>query len=214
MSCSFGGRLAPFEAIELIVSVVVKPGAKPGEVNTVNVSGGEAPSTSVHRAIQTGVAPGKFGVQDFELTPEEAGGGIDAQAGSHPFQLTTTTRFNQGSASLPKDVHVKLPPGLIGNPVPFPRCSAPDFLNVVVAVDLCPPDTAVGIARVEIFLGEGRLQCDDAGLQSGTELWGAREVRLRRGHSSRVPRCVAAHRRRLRYHCRGDQYYRGRKVHR
>ncbi len=42
-------------------------------------------------------APVPFGVSAYEMRPEEVGGGVDTQAGSHPFQFTTTIDFNEGA---------------------------------------------------------------------------------------------------------------------
>ena len=76
--------------------------------------------------------PTPFGVNTYEMTPEEQGGGIDTQAGSHPFQLTTTLMLNETleakTPAMEKDLDFKLPPGLIGNPEPFPRCPLAQFL--------------------------------------------------------------------------------------
>ncbi len=57
-------------------------------------------------------------------------GSIDTQAGSHPFQLTTVNNLNQGVNAPPeavKDLRFNLPPGLVGNPTPFPQCPLAKF---------------------------------------------------------------------------------------
>jgi hypothetical protein len=158
LTCFFP-QVVPYNQIEVLISVVVEPGAKTGEVNEVNVSGGEAQNASVRRPI-TVSTPTAFGVEDDEMVPEEPGGGVDTQAGSHPFQLTTTLTLNRllepskfGEIAQPvapaKDLHFKLPPGLIGNPTPFPQCTIGQFLTVLNgAVNECAAQTAVGVAVI------------------------------------------------------------------
>jgi hypothetical protein len=97
-------------------------------------------------------------VENYEMTPEEEGGSTDAQAGSHPFQLTTTLSLNQtdkeSPVALPKDLSFNLPPGLIGNPTPFPQCTLGQFLTIVTTStifnNLCSPQTAVGVAMATV----------------------------------------------------------------
>src|SRR6202040_2618962 len=83
----------PYELLEFDITVKVLPGATSGELNTATVVGGGAPETApLTRPIRV-AAPGEavpFGVEKYELTPEEHGGLPDAQAGSSPFQLTTS----------------------------------------------------------------------------------------------------------------------------
>ena len=57
--------------------------------------------TSVKRPLTVGDSPTPFGVQSYEMDAEEAGGALDTQAGSHPFQLTTTLAFNETVAGKP-----------------------------------------------------------------------------------------------------------------
>src|SRR5262249_20231605 len=110
------------------------------------------------------------------LTPEEEGGAVDTQAGSHPFQTTFTVDLNQEAdtsdqaprpevdpAELSKDLKFKLPPGLIGNPIPIPQCTVGQFLHIVnfeerhngkghsVSENECPSQTAVGMVTINIF---------------------------------------------------------------
>jgi hypothetical protein len=156
LACTFTGKVAPYDQIEMLVSVVARPGVSSGEVNQASVSGGGATPASVKRPVSLGGAP-SFGVEDYEMVPEEAGGGIDTQAGSHPFQLTTTLALNQDAAGKPaalaKDLDFKLPPGLIGNPTPFPQCTLAQFQAkgpLGGSENLCPGQTAVGAVQVTV----------------------------------------------------------------
>jgi hypothetical protein len=154
LSCVFGGSLPPFEEVRLRVAVDVNAGAKAGEANEVLVSGGNAQQASIVRPVSIGDSSTPFGVEDYEMMPEEAGGGIDTQAGSHPFQLTTTLDLNRTSRySVPgqsKDLDFKLPPGLIGNPTPVPRCTLSKFLKIAESTNECSNDTAIGVANVTL----------------------------------------------------------------
>ena len=67
-------------------------------MSEVNVSGGGAAPVVWRRALALGESACGFGAENYELTPEEEGGAPDTQAGSHPFQLTTTLTFNSKAA--------------------------------------------------------------------------------------------------------------------
>ncbi len=143
--------------------------------NFERVSTGPVASASVRRRVGVGGEPAGFGVEDYELSNEDEGGALDTQAGSHPFQQTTTITLNQSLEQtagqllpqptvLAKDLNFKWPAGLIGNPTPFPRCSVGQFLQTFqehggVFVSACPSQTAVGVARTLVNLpapaGEG-----------------------------------------------------------
>jgi hypothetical protein len=162
VSCTFKHPLPQYETIEVRVFVRVKQGASSGETDTATVSGGRAGTTAGSQRLVFGGEPA-FGVQGYELTPEEAGGAVDTQAGSHPFQLTTTLNLDQTGEAEPvaaaKDLNFKLPPGLIGNPTPFPRCTMAQFLKTRSnGGDECRPETAVGIATVSYKLNGHQLQ--------------------------------------------------------
>ncbi|HEY5193566.1 MAG TPA: hypothetical protein VIJ39_06800 [Solirubrobacteraceae bacterium] len=163
LSCTFSGIVAPYEELRMIVAVDLEPGAKSGELNEVLVSGGNARAAKATRPMMVGDIPASFAVENYEMTPEEEGGRVDTQAGSHPFQLTTTLMLNEqdlenanGSqyvakpVGLAKDLIFKLPPGLIGNPTPFAQCRLPQFLKSANFVNECPADTAIGVSAVTI----------------------------------------------------------------
>jgi hypothetical protein len=151
--CTFAGVLHPYETAEIRISVVVEPGASSGEQNRVSVSGGGAamPKT-ISRPIEVGGEP-RFGVQENLFVPEEVGGTVDMQAGSHPFQLTSVLTFNQSGEAepvdLPKDVSVLAPSGLVGNPTPFAECTDQQFSTYIGEQgNLCPTAAAIGVATV------------------------------------------------------------------
>ncbi|HTC61075.1 MAG TPA: hypothetical protein VK691_13305 [Solirubrobacteraceae bacterium] len=154
----------PYTNIEAFIGVRVA-GATSGEVNEASVSGGGASSASSRWPIVADGAPTPFGVEQYELGAQNADGSMDTQAGSHPFQLTSVLALNQtADASAPpaalKDLHFDLPPGLIGNPTPFPQCSDAVFASLPqseggYAANGCPDDTVVGVASVTVQQGLG-----------------------------------------------------------
>jgi hypothetical protein len=156
LKCEFNGSLPPYQMLEVTIKVKTEAGAHSGEVNEATISGGELPTTSTKRAITVGAEPTPFGVESYEVAPENEGGSLDTTAGSHPYQLTTTLSLNQTSdplkpPALPKDLRFKLPPGLIGNPTPFPQCSEGQFTAIkVFGENNCPAQTAIGVAEVTI----------------------------------------------------------------
>ncbi len=168
LSCTLTGTVAPYKVVEVRVLVVVEPGASSGEANEVSVSGGGAPAASLARPVVLSNAAAPFGVEDYELTPEEEGGELDTRAGSHPFQLTGGLALNQGAdmaslherfqtplvvpVGLTKDLSFRLPPGLVGNTLVIPRCSMAQFVTETPAdEDECPSRTAVGVATVTVY---------------------------------------------------------------
>src|ERR1700683_1940564 len=84
--------LNPYEAIELRIkvsveseAVVCKPGEARCEQNEVSISGGGAAPASITRPITVNEEPTPFGLEDYELVNEQAGGGQETPAGSHSF---------------------------------------------------------------------------------------------------------------------------------
>ena len=213
------GHLAPFAQVEVRVGVIVEAGDAEcalGEPETckdneVSVSGGGAPPASNRHPIAISGSPPPFGVQDYELTPEEEGGTPDTQAGSHPFQLTTTFALNQTAGGvnpgigkyevspvgLVKDLQFRLPPGMIGNPHPFAQCTLAQFSARPAT---CPADTVMGASVVTVNEPGvlGLFTRERAAVQPRTADGRTRAVRFPpdRGNA-RVPRHVGAYGRRL-----------------
>ncbi len=176
IECTVAATLTPYLRVEVDIYAKVEAGLHgtlPGEAkatlgNVVTVSGGEAPSASANDPLTVGSTPTEFGVETLEVVPENAGGSVDTQAGSHPFQLTTTLALNEGpetggikihenfgsppeafgtvaSPALPRDLRFVLPAGLIGNPSPFEQCTEGEFVT-----KHCPLGSQVGVAVVTI----------------------------------------------------------------
>ena len=166
VTCTLPEGVAPYGSLEIVTPVTVTAANGATLTNEVKVEGGESGVTPV-----TGKAPvhisgeaTPFGVEQYELAPENPDGTIDTQAGSHPYQLTTTFSLNEGietnsktkreegnAPALVRNLHFVLPPGLLGNVNVVPECSTVDFSTIAPAdVNLCPADSAIGVARVMI----------------------------------------------------------------
>ncbi len=148
--------LNPYELIEMKIAVKVAANAASGGENRVQVSGGEAAGASLARPLTIQGGAPAFGVEDLQFVPEEEGGAVDARAGSHPFQLSTTIALNQTAdpaapPALLKDLRLQLPAGLVGNATSLPQCRELDFGQLALGgINSCPMDTAVGVASVTI----------------------------------------------------------------
>jgi hypothetical protein len=158
LKCSFAGSLPPYSQMEVRVGVAVDASqASSGDSYEAQVSGGGAPLADISHQITVSSAPTPFGAEDYAITPEEEGGIVDAQAGSHSFQTTFTfdlaqTLDEEGNpqpaGGLPKDLSFKLPPGLVGNPTAYPRCTSAQFDSLKNGMNGCPPDSVLGVAMV------------------------------------------------------------------
>jgi hypothetical protein len=168
-TCTYNAPVMPYERLLVKIHVKVAPGAGTG-TNEVHVSGGVAAPVVVHQplslepVVSGGEAASVFGIGNYELNPEEEGGGPATQAGSHPFQLTTSfsldlrampENYNVGGPlvteedqpyAATRDLRFNVPPGLIGNPTPLPKCSMLTFTEQAKGNGTCPNDTVVGVA--------------------------------------------------------------------
>lgn len=163
LTCTLSDSLAPYQMVELRVAVIIEGGASGS--NEVIASGGETPTALVRRPVVLSSQATPFGVEDYGLALEEEGGSLDTQAGSHPFQATTTITLNQLAdrasisgepkvfpAALPKDLNFKWPAGLIGDPNSGAKCSLGQFLTIIEGQENeCSPQSAVGVSAVTVF---------------------------------------------------------------
>jgi hypothetical protein len=163
VACTIGGGgnsaedLLAYEALELVLHVRVSLAGASAPVNEVTVGGGDTPPASLSSPLRVNGEPTPFGVERYELTPENEDGSPDTQAGSHPFQLTTTFNLNETrefgepwAPALERNLSFELPPGLIGDANvntaednPVGQCPDGELSGKE-----CPGDTAVGIVVV------------------------------------------------------------------
>jgi hypothetical protein len=156
LSCTYSGPLDQYERMKLeaVVKVEQPAGSTTTLANQVTVEGGGAPSATSSQPLTVSGEEIPFGLQRYELSPFNEEGTPDTQAGSHPFQLTTSLVLNQSAirqpVALPKDLRLVLPPGLVGDPQAVERCTMANFTASVREANLCPPGTAVGVALATV----------------------------------------------------------------
>jgi hypothetical protein len=167
LRCTFHQNIVAFMSLEIIVEVRVEPSLPAGTLDAEVVGeGGGAPQARTRHALSIGTGPTKFGAQEYSFIPENVGGVPDTQAGSHPFQVTTTFTaneiyghegINEPAGGFIKDVHFALPPGFVGDPNAIPQCTSGQFntrSGIFNQISGCPLDTVVGVAVVTILVKE------------------------------------------------------------
>ncbi len=150
LRCEYRGTVVPYETIQMEITVEALQGAPATVLDEASVSGGGARTTATRRPLTVSEVPAAFGVEALQLVATNENGSIDTQAGSHPFQLTTTIEANDSivPARAVKDLHFDLPAGLIGNPEVIPRCTSQEFDELGPSdINGCPPETAIGVAH-------------------------------------------------------------------
>ena len=171
VTCRYPETLHPYERLMMRITVDVKESGAAEDL--VTVAGANASSKSLSKTLSLGSSEPQLGLEGerYELMPEGEDGGSDVQAGSHPFQWTSTLDFNEtlrryttkahgeqvlpsAASALPRDVRIKLPPGLVGDAGAVPQCPEAAFAAIrPKQLNLCPDDTAVGVASVMVNLG-------------------------------------------------------------
>ena len=101
VTCEWPNEIPETESFRLKIVVKIAPSTTEGLApNTVEVSGGDVEKASLIKNLHISGEATKFGVQDYEILPEDATGHPETQAGSHPFQLTTNFNLNQTYVTL------------------------------------------------------------------------------------------------------------------
>jgi hypothetical protein len=114
--------------------------------------------------LPASAAPASFGLEQFDVTFANQDGSPATQAGSHPFQMTTSVYFNRLGPTTPdgefKRGSFEQIVGLVGDPNPVPTCSTVDFLTSDPigsgATSKCPDSTAVGYSATDTTDGSQR----------------------------------------------------------
>ncbi len=151
-------RASSGEPATVTIPVSVSPGASGEGVDEVSVSGGGAAtpaSTSIH--VKFGTELPAAGLSNLDGWFSNVDGTTDDQAGSHPYGFTVAFSVNgvvHGGEESPvgevRDLEIKLPPGLVGNPNAVPQCPRAEFdegelgegANPVGKA--CPPSSRIG----------------------------------------------------------------------
>ncbi|HEU4462958.1 MAG TPA: hypothetical protein VFR75_10235, partial [Solirubrobacterales bacterium] len=84
-----------------------------------------------------------------ELSSKQAGAHADLTVS---FELNSTEEVKPKPYAFTRDILVKLPPGMIGNPQRFPRCTLGE-LGPEPKESKCPQDAQVGVAEVKLAGG-------------------------------------------------------------
>jgi hypothetical protein len=166
--------LIPSESVRMVVYLAVPAAASGQLTNTVEVQGGGAPPATATAENQASPEPAHAGFLEFGAVLSGLDGLAVNQAGSHPYQYTTSFAINtapgpEGSNApiVPaegdiKDVEVKLPPGLAGDPTAVPRCSFQQFNTIPNSLEAhpeneCPDASAVGVVLGQQLEGVGGI---------------------------------------------------------
>ena len=160
--CTYGESLeqpavSPGAVIVVTIPVSIPEGVAI-EANEASIEGGGAPGPATTSETTTiSPTPAPFALSLFAVEAVGETGEADTQAGSHPFELTTTLAFTVSArevvgeaesllaSAAPKDLEVALPPGLAGNANAVPRCSQRAFLEGETT--RCPLDSQVGTIK-------------------------------------------------------------------
>jgi len=149
--------------VEIGFGVNVPLGAS-SATDHVEVSGG--PANAVDGTVPATVGTGEagIGISNADEWLTNADGSVDTQAGSHPYELTVAFAVNTAiknglevpAGGEPRDIEVRLPPGIVGDPTAIPQCNRQQFEEGEFGPS-CPAASQVGEDTAHINEGEGLL---------------------------------------------------------
>lgn len=159
VQCTLPVPIQSGQALYMVIRLSVDPSTTGTVTNSASASitDDSLPAVSASSQNHIGTAAPLFGIQDVTSSLTGEDGQPDLQAGSHPYQFTTSIDLDTQLINIPatssstlippqdaKDITVNLPPGLIANPQATPQCSAADFTNELP----CPADSQVGMVTI------------------------------------------------------------------
>jgi uncharacterized repeat protein (TIGR01451 family) len=165
VTCSYGGLVEArnFAQERLLVTAAVDPAATGVKTAGFVVTGGGAAesASTVDPTVISPVVPG-FGIDAFDgRVVADAADTPFTQAGGHPFAISTYIDINRITddvrgtiwpAGSIKDIHVELPPGVVGDPTAMEQCTVEQLAQPNPA---CPTGSQAGVVSI-IF--DGGLQ--------------------------------------------------------
>jgi hypothetical protein len=181
VKCTYGEHeepaVAPGRELVVEISVAVMLPELPGQlVNEATVSGGGGSEAATNASNHWDAGPAQFGIAGFAFAADGMDGARDAQAGDHPYSVTTTIDLNTvlvnssegirlNAAQEAKDIGVDLPLGFVGDPLAAEQCPEIDLTESEGTPSegrfhaLCPAGSQVGSVR---FVWSGGFHVDEA----------------------------------------------------
>ncbi len=148
--CAFAASVDPGDQLLVYVTVNVA-GSGVGAGARATVSGGGAPEEALDAPFSTSTTPAPYGPAPGSVLAAVS----SLQAGAHP-NLTTQFTINTSERSVPvadeRDIRFDLPPGLVGSTVGTARCSMSKIISELREPNVCPADSMVGIATLNLTL--------------------------------------------------------------
>jgi uncharacterized repeat protein (TIGR01451 family) len=155
----------PNHVPQIAIAVRALPGAPEDEQNRATIAGGGAPTpASTVEPVKISSSPPPFGFAGWDVWFSNADGTLDTQAGSHPYAATFSFDLNnvprspeegggfRASGGDVRNIEVRLPPGLVGNPNAVAQCTLQEF-NGEFGGKECPPGSVIGFDDAEILGG-------------------------------------------------------------
>jgi len=162
IACESTGALHPGRQLTMTIEVEVPPSTEEGELLAqASVEGGGAGqgvSVSVPTAISASPVPFDF-LPGFSAPADNPDGTPTVLSGAHPYQLTTNLGFpterlgnELTGTEHPRDLHLDLPRGLLGDPTAVSeQCTEAELISE--SSPGCPLGSQVGSVEVTSLLG-------------------------------------------------------------